>query len=316
MISPSTERRYPLATICGLRGLSRVTLHRQRARQAANDPRRPRRRGPQGAASDAELRTAFREVIEALPFKGEGCRKIGARLRLRGLRTAARRVRRLMQAHALLAPHRPAPLAARPHDGTVLTERVDQVWHEPACATGSSRPANDITETFTTAGGRAYIFAAVDHCSGAFVGIHAALGANRGQALEPIRQGVARHFGAIDRPGIASGLTLRHDRGSSTMSADFHREIRFLGMTSAPAFVRQPEGNSVAERAIRTLKEQLLWVRHFATVEELRQALTALAAEYNASWMRQRHSYETPEQIRAEQQALETDAAKALKMAA
>lgn len=99
-------------------------------------------------------------------------------------------------------------------------------------------------------------------------------------------------------------------------SDDFHREIRFLGMTSAPAFVRQPEGNSVAERAIRTLKEQLLCVRHFATVEELRQALTALAAEYNASWMRQRHSYETPEQIRAEQQALETDAAKALKMAA
>ena len=43
------------------------------------------------------------------------------------------------------------------------------------------------------------------------------------------------------------------------MSSDFQREIRFLGMTSSPAFVRQPECNGVAEGAIRTLKEQLLW---------------------------------------------------------
>lgn len=48
---------------------------------------------------------------------------------------------------------------------------------------------------------------------------------------------------------------------------------RFLGITSSPAFIRAPEGNGVAERFIRTLKEQLLWVRTFPTVEELRQAL-------------------------------------------
>ncbi len=87
-------------------------------------------------------------------------------------------------------------------------------------------------------------------------------------------------------------------------------------MTSSPAFVRQPEGNGVAERAIRTLKEQLLWVRHFATVEELRHALAAFAARYNSSWLRERHGYKTPVQIRAEQKALETDAAKGFKMAA
>ena len=289
MTSPSTERRYPLATICRFWGLSRATLHRQRMRQAANEPHPPRcpahrRRGPEGAASDTDLLAAIREVIEASPFTGEGYRKIWARLRFRGLRTAARRVRRLMKAHGLLAPHRPAPRAAHPHDGTVVTERVDQVW------------GTDMTETITTTEGRVYVFVAVDHCSGEFVGIHAASGANRWEALEPIRQGVARHFGALDGPrvaqsGVASGLTLRHDHGSNYMSADFQREIRFLGMTSSPAFVRQPEGNGVAERAIRTLKEQLLWVRHFATVEELRRALAEFAALHNASWLRERHGH-------------------------
>ena len=43
---------------------------------------------------------------------------------------------------------------------------------------------------------------------------------------------------------------------------------------SSPAFVREPEGNGCVERFIRTLKENLLWVRRFATIEDLRQALT------------------------------------------
>ena len=36
--------------------------------------------------------------------------------------------------------------------------------------------------------------------------------------------------------------------------------------------MREPEGNGVAERFIRTLKENLLWVRTFKTIEELRRA--------------------------------------------
>ena len=91
------------------------------------------------------------------------------------------------------------------------------------------------------------------------------------------------------------------------MSGDFQREIRFLGMTSSPALVRQPEGNGVAERAIRTLKEQLLWVLPLAKVEELRLALAAFAARYHASWLRERHGHRTPDQIRAQQRALKPE---------
>jgi putative transposase len=54
------------------------------------------------------------------------------------------------------------------------------------------------------------------------------------------------------------------------MSKDFQEEISFLGIKSSPAFVRAPEGNGCVERFIRTLKENLLWVRSFETIEELR----------------------------------------------
>ena len=40
------------------------------------------------------------------------------------------------------------------------------------------------------------------------------------------------------------------------MSGDFQDEIKCLGIEASPSFVREPEGNGVAERFIRTLKER------------------------------------------------------------
>ena len=88
--------------------------------------------GPQGACSDAALLVHIRAVIDASPFYGEGYRKVWARLRAQDVRTAARRVRRVMKAANLLAPQRPVQRDAHPHDGTIVTDRVDEIWDEPA----------------------------------------------------------------------------------------------------------------------------------------------------------------------------------------
>ena len=85
------------------------------------------------------------------------------------------------------------------------------------------------------------------------------------------------------------------------MSHQFQKEIAFLGIESSPAFVRAPEGNGCAERFIRTLKENLLWVQTFKTIEELRQALLACREAYNTTWLIERHSFLTPAQFRQRQ---------------
>jgi hypothetical protein len=64
-------------------------------------------------------------------------------------------------------------------------------------------------------------------------------------------------------------------------------------MTSSPSFVSEPEGNGVAERFIRTLKENLLWVRHFASLAERVEALREFKARYNGGWLIERHGYRT-----------------------
>ena len=49
-----------------------------------------------------------------------------------------------------------------------------------------------------------------------------------------------------------------------------------------------------AERFIRTLKEQCIWSRLWADVDQLRQAVAAFVARYNAEWLIEHHGHRTP----------------------
>src|SRR3954454_912837 len=157
----------------------------------------------------------------------------------------------------------------------------------------------DLTSVMTSQG-QAAVFVAVAPCAAECVGIHASRRADRFQALEPVRRAVRERFGAF-AGGVAAGLRLRHDHGGQYVGHPFQGEIRFLGVASSPAFVREPEGNGCAERFIRTLKENLSWVRRFATVEELRPALQAFKETYDRAWIIERHGYRTPAQVRSDQ---------------
>lgn len=285
--SISATRRYGLVRVCAAWRISRATLHRHL--RAANRPHAPRcRRGPQGAMSDADLAGRIRALLADSPFHGEGYRKVWARLRHAGVRTSPGRVLRVMHAQGLLAHRRAgSPRGPRPHDGTITTERVDEIW-----GTGMTAVA--------TGEGPAAVFIAIDHCSAECIGIHASASATRHEALEPVRQGVRRSFGAFGKD-VAQGLKVRHDHGSQYMSRDVQRERRFLGAESSPAFVRAPEGNGCAERFIRTPKETLLWVRWFDTIEELRQALLEFQSTCNDHWLIERHGHRPPAAIRREQ---------------
>jgi putative transposase len=284
-VSPSTDQVYGLQRVTRLWGISRATLYRHRRPTKVVERKRP---GPCGARSDEDLVAAIRQLLQDSPFHGEGYRKLWARLRFAGIRTSRRRVLRLMQAHDLLAPQRAGrPHGSKAHDGTITTERVDVMW------------GTDLTSVMTGEG-QAAVFITVDHCSAECVGIHASRSADRFQALEPVKQAVRQCHGGFAK-GIAAGLRLRHDHGSQYVSHDFQAEIRFLGIDSSPAFVREPEGNGCAERFIRTLKENLLWVRYFTTLEELRLALQAFKELYNQTWIIERHGYQTPAQVRARQ---------------
>ena len=187
-VSPSTSRCYGLARVSRAWRVSRAGVYRFLKRTPS--PAIARRPGPTGPCRDADLADHIRREIEASDFHGEGYRKIWARLRIARVRSSPRRVRRVMGENGLLAPHRVGRNQEKTHDGTIVTDKVNEMW------------GTDMSQTVTLKEGRAYVFVAVEHANSEIVGIHAARSAHRFEALEPVRQGVHRCFGAI-APGGA-----------------------------------------------------------------------------------------------------------------
>ncbi len=231
--SISAKRVYGLARVCKTWQLNRSSIYARRARRRSGFPP-PKKRGPVGACTDAELVRHSRQVLEKSPWVGEGYRKVHARLRHKGIRTSSRRVLRVMRENSLLAHQRPGRRRGpRAHDRSITPDQPDVLW------------GTDATSTLTGVG-NATIFFVVDHCTAECLGIHAARRGTRHEALEPLRQAVWRRFNRFAAGVAPEGLGLRHDHGSQFISHTFQSELAFLGIRSTPSFVRERMGNGYA----------------------------------------------------------------------
>jgi putative transposase len=247
------------------------------------------RRGPKPSISDEELLQAIREDIEQSPFIAEGYRKIWCRLRRRPMNplfVSRQRVLRLMRQAQLLSPHRCAKRSGLLHDGYIVTDAPNVIW------------ATDGTRVETSEDGQVWVFIAVEHWNAECVGIHVAKKGDRFAALEPIARGLERYFKSDATAVRATGLALRTDHGSQYTSEDFVHQVAAWGLTPSYALVRQPETNGVAERFIRTLKEQVFHGRIFRTVAEVRQAVDRFVERYNNEWLVQKNGLASPLEAR------------------
>ncbi len=101
--SPGTGTPCGMQRVCRIFGMLRSTAYYLKAWEAIAPEQRPapRKRGPLGPCSDDELVGHIRRVLTESTFHGEGYRKVWARLRHQGIRTAQERVQRLMREHGL-----------------------------------------------------------------------------------------------------------------------------------------------------------------------------------------------------------------------
>src|SRR5512144_2153779 len=162
------------------------------------------------------------------------------------------RVLRIMGENHLLSPHRRSPRPANDHDGAITTEAPNVMWG----ADGAVIP--------TVEDGNVTLFIVAKHWNAEGLGWHVARHGNRYAAAEALALAVSRVFGSVGADAARS-VSLRHDHGSPFMSEHFQNQLKFFGMTPSFAFVREPETNGVAERFIRTLKEQIVFGRIYRT---------------------------------------------------
>jgi transposase InsO family protein len=186
-----------------------------------------------------------------------------------------------MRREGLLAPQRfTGRRSKRPHDGTIIPDGPNLRW------------GTDATMAWTRDDGWVWVFVNVDHFT-AEAWTYVSKTGDRIAALDPVYQAVIDRYGRLDAD-VARGIELRHDWGPQYRSHHFGGTVKWLGMTDSPAYIGEPETNGCAERFIRTLKEQCLWVQLCDTIDDLRIAVADWTHTYNNEWLIQRHGHHTP----------------------
>jgi putative transposase len=272
------EHQLPVAVVCRVLGAPRSTVY---ARRQSKLPARP---GPATSIGDQELIQLIRLVLRASPFAGEGYRKVRARLR---------------REHGVRVSGNESCDCYAGKDSWPRSGSAAAANHARTTARSSlRRPTRwwgaDATMAWTRSDGWVWVFACVDHYTAEAWAQVAKVG-DRFAALQPVSDAVVDRWGRLDAD-IARGLELRHDWGRQYRSAHFTGSLAWLGSSDDPAFLGEPETNGCAERWIRTLKEQCLWVQLYDTVEELHQAVAGFVETYNTSWLIQRHGHRTPKE--------------------
>jgi putative transposase len=261
------HRRFHLARVCRVWKISRATLYRHLRSRPEKRSRSP--------WTDAEIVRRLETLIESSPFPAERYRKLWHRLRLQGVLVSKERVRKLINENKLL-----------PAYGTILAARPDELW------------GIDAARVTTTDGTKAFVIFAIDHCTGECLAIKTVSEETVTAWVSLIQKATHYAFGSLDI-GVARGLRIRCDNLPLFRGKPFCQHLENFGIRTSYIAPQNPRGNGLAERFVRTLRENRLSLRYFATLEELAREMHEFRESYNEQYILQRWKYRTPHQVRA-----------------
>lgn len=96
---------------------------------------------------------------------------------------------------------------------------------------------------------------------------------------------------------METGLNLMNDNGSQPTSRSFMETCAGLAIKQAFTAYNNPKGNADTERMMRTLKEELCWLREWKSVNELKTALDTFVEDFNSSYLLSALGYKTPNEF-------------------
>jgi putative transposase len=239
-------------------------------------PRKPR------YASADEVLAAIRNVIAAEP--AYGVRKVWAVLQRQGMRVGRKRVWTLMRAHGLVLARDREP--GEPRRGHVVAPEPNR------------RIATDLTTVFTKRDGVVAIIPTIDCGCRSLLALDVTKRQDAEAVLNSVTEALRGTFGHPD--AVPDGLELRTDHGPQYTGADCEDLAKEWHLDHTFAPVGRPTGNAVVERLIRTMKEEVVWLRDWDSAAELREALLAWMARYNTERPHQALDWLTPAEYRAQ----------------
>jgi transposase InsO family protein len=276
-----------VSLLCETFTISRAAYYAEARRQrgeavapAANVVAMPKR--PRYTSSEVVL-LRIREVLAREACAAWGVRKVWATLRREGLKVSRKRVHAIMRAHGLvLARDREPGESPRGH----------VVVPEP-----NRRVATDLTTVWTRRDGVVALVPTID-CGDRTAVIEVTTDQHGPAILASVERKLVEAFGIPAH--VPEGVELRTDHGPQYTGADCDALCTRWRVAHTYAPVGRPTGNAVVERFIRTLKEELIWLRDWHSADELRAAVATWLDHYHHHRPHQALNWQTPMERRAE----------------
>jgi transposase InsO family protein len=155
----------------------------------------------------------------------------------------------------------------------------------------------DMTKIKIQEHGWAYIVLVLDWYSKKIVGTHVEMRSKTEDWLIALEDGLSRQ---CPNGAREVGLKLVSDNGCQPTSERFMKTCNTLGIKQIFTSYCNPKGNAETERMMRTMKEELLWLREWNSIEQVKTALTKWVKEYNESYLHSAHGYRPPMLVEAE----------------
>jgi putative transposase len=288
----TSQGRATVVLLCAVFGLSRSAyyearraLHAEGSNEAVKlpSPAKRRRAPTPSAVSVEELRTAIKEVAKEHP--AWGVRKVHARLRRApyALCVGRKRVWALMKNMGLcFAP------GARPAEeprGQVVVEYPNRRW------------ATDLTTVWTKEDGLVAVMPVIDCGCRSVLELRVTKSQEAPAVLSAVGAALYAEFEAPEN--VPDGLELRTDHGPQYTGEDCRELCERWNVDHTFAPVGRPTGNAVAERVIRTMKEECIWLQDWTSLTELQAELDRWRVIYNTARPHQALKWCTPAEVRA-----------------
>lgn len=273
MVKQLLKEGYTIKESCKALGLSRSRYYSIVKQKETEKPKQ---------TSDAlHLLMKIRAIKAEHPFWGY--RRVTAWLRHReGIFINHKAVRKIMKDKGLLASQTVHKAKRKSDKRKPRAHRPKEIW------------GIDMTKFMIPSLGWAYLIVVLDWYTKKIVGWEVSL---RGRTAE-WRSALDKALQAEFPEGVRdSGLKLVSDNGSQPTSRAFMKETAVLGIEQIFTSYDNPKGNADTERVMRTIKEELIWLNEFRSLEEAKERIEDwIRNYYNGLYVHSSLGYLSPEE--------------------